>query len=762
MSKKDQFSLIKVEINENYKDQFLIELSNMNIAHLKPREEPKLKSQIEEKDPIYQKIKALRKSLNSLYNRLEITAWDLANLKVQKEKRVVFEATDLLELINHLVEEIDFYANRIIELKRYISQGIIELDKLREIQISYRVLQKLDLNVEKIYSLNQFKLRVFTTFTKNLFNLQNLFDTSEFPNFYDTFELTSDRIGFYILYPHGLENEFNARIRIIHSEEVPILKKYFTSEGINFQRIDKELNFIENLVSRYRKEQTRIVQDNLIKLAGIGEIVQNIEEYNWAERQFEKSSLDRLILKFFVPRPLKEETIQTLFQIFKDNITIESIDISKKHSMKETFSSKTKRAKDSKKSTKLEPLEIQDEVLEDESDDLREITPTVMRNFFIVRPFETITKLYGTPTYYEIDPTPIIAFTFPLLFGLMFGDIGHGIVLIISGLLGALVYRKRKGDILRLSWIIFFCGWAAFFVGFLYGEFLGHHEIEIFGNVLWDFEKNPIILPIIGSLNDPLRNILDVFYFAIIIGVFQINLGWFIQFLNYWKQKRKFLALSDSFVKILLLTGGAILLFNWGFDINSWIGPPYPILLVIIPGILLLLLKPLGKLFKISYLQEESFGGLLGEGSVEAFDTVLSVISNVASYIRLLALALAHIALLFAINAMAELIEGDSIGVEIVNIIGLTFGNIIVILLEGILVFINSLRLTFYEFFFKFYQGSGIEYFPFYLDNDYSVMKFSGEAKRDVIYEEIEREIDTKTVKEELEKAINYISRKFD
>ncbi|MHA2400146.1 MAG: V-type ATPase 116kDa subunit family protein, partial [Promethearchaeota archaeon] len=379
-----------------------------------------------------------------------------------------------------------------------------------------------------------------------------------------------------------------------------------------------------------------------------------------------------------------------------------------------------------------------------------------------VRPFETITKLYGTPTYYEIDPTPIIAFTFPLLFGLMFGDIGHGIVLIISGLLGALVYRKRKGDILRLSWIIFFCGWAAFFVGFLYGEFLGHHEIEIFGNVLWDFEKNPIILPIIGSLNDPLRNILDVFYFAIIIGVFQINLGWFIQFLNYWKQKRKFLALSDSFVKILLLTGGAILLFNWGFDINSWIGPPYPILLVIIPGILLLLLKPLGKLFKISYLQEESFGGLLGEGSVEAFDTVLSVISNVASYIRLLALALAHIALLFAINAMAELIEGDSIGVEIVNIIGLTFGNIIVILLEGILVFINSLRLTFYEFFFKFYQGSGIEYFPFYLDNDYSVMKFSGEAKRDVIYEEIEREIDTKTVKEELEKAINYISRKFD
>jgi hypothetical protein len=111
---------------------------------------------------------------------------------------------------------------------------------------------------------------------------------------------------------------------------------------------------------------------------------------------------------------------------------------------------------------------------------------------------------------------------------------------------------------------------------------------------------------------------------------------------------------------------------------------------------------------------------------------------------------------------MSELIVGNNIGVEIVNTIGLIFGNIVVILIEGILVFINSLRLTFYEFFFKFYQGSGIDYFPFYLDNDFSVMKFSVEVKRDVIYEEIEREIDTKIVKEELEKAINYISKKFD
>jgi V/A-type H+-transporting ATPase subunit I len=218
---------------------------------------------------------------------------------------------------------------------------------------------------------------------------------------------------------------------------------------------------------------------------------------------------------------------------------------------------------------------------------------------------------------------------------------------------------------------------------------------------------------------------------------------------------------SDSLIKILLLTGGTILIFGVGFDINVWISPPYPILLTVIPGLLLLLLKPFGKIFKISYLQEESVGGLIGEGSIEAFDTVLSVMSNVASYIRLLALALAHIALLTSINAMMGLIDGEGIGVEIANLIGGIFGNMIVILLEGLLVFLNTIRLHFYEFFFKFYKGSGIEFFPFYLDEDFSVLNFEVGIEKDVISEEIEKEIDIQSIKKEVEKATTYITTKF-
>ncbi|MHA1782879.1 MAG: V-type ATPase 116kDa subunit family protein, partial [Promethearchaeota archaeon] len=61
---------------------------------------------------------------------------------------------------------------------------------------------------------------------------------------------------------------------------------------------------------------------------------------------------------------------------------------------------------------------------------LRAETPRIYKHNRFIRPFETLINLYGTPSYSEVDPTPFVAITFPLIFGLMFGDIGHGIVLI--------------------------------------------------------------------------------------------------------------------------------------------------------------------------------------------------------------------------------------------------------------------------------------------------------------------------------------------
>ena len=755
-----QFTLMKAEISSNLKDRLLIELSNINAVHIKEKKKAKIKESLDDKELFLEKIKKLRENLDGLFKKLKINPADFIDLTVEKKDRAEFVANNINDLINRILEDIEFYTNRSTELNRFISKELIDLEKLKVIKTSYEYLENIALSRTGISNLNHFNFRVFTTFTKNLSNLTNLFEFSEFPNFYETFEIAEDRIGFYIFYPKDKEDEFNGRIRLIHSEEVRVMRKYLTSEGVNFTRIDGEISFRNQELSRYRKELQRIIEVNMLKFAGINEIVQNIEEYNWVDHQFESTLSNRLMLKFFVPTSKKKEIEQNLFANFKDNIVIETIDVHKAKPVFEPGLKKLGLKKGIKKGEKK--FKDKDESSEghEEKDDLRNEAPTVMKNFSIFRPFETITKMYGTPTYSEIDPTPILAFTFPILFGLMFGDIGHGLTLIIAGLIGTIVLRKRSRDTRNMAWIIFYCGIAAFFVGFLYGEYFGLHNIEIFGNVIWHLE--PITIPILNiTLFNPLDNIMSVFYFAVIIGVFHINLGWVVQFLNYWKQKKRFLALSDSLIKILLLTGGTVLILGFGFDIYGWISFPFPILLTVIPGLLLLLLKPLGKVFKISYLEEESIGGLIGEGSIEAFDTVLSVMSNVASYIRLLALALAHIALLTSINAMVGIIEGEGIGIEIIHLIGSIFGNMIVILLEGLLVFINSMRLHFYEFMSKFYQGAGIEYFPFYLDDDYSTMVFRVGAERDIISEEIEKEFEVKSGKEDINKAVDYISKKY-
>ena len=680
MTEKSSMVLFKVNINRNYKDLLLQHLSQLNLVHIKTK--PEISDIIEKDKVLLDRIKKLSQNLEFLFKNLNITEFDFQKLLFEKEERKEFEVKDIDDLLNQISSEINFYSNRVNELKKYITTINVELDKINLIHGSYLFLEKYKLTRDKLSKFNRLEFKAFTTFSKNLENIENLFEFSHFPNFFHYDFLSDERIAFFVIYPKEQEETFRERIRIIHAEEVPILKKYLLSNGINFRRIADEVKFIVSSLTKYQKELERLRDDNILLFAATNEIMQNIEEYNWASHQFEELPLNRLNLSFYVPQEKKQEIHKGLFEKFQDQITIELIDITKNRfvSLKEdknhVHSGKLPGSKKKDSSLKEEPTSHKET-----EKDLRNTAPTIMKNNFFVRPFETITKMYGVPAYSEIDPTPFLAITFPLLFGLMFGDIGHGIILIISGLIGAIVFRNKKStDFLNFCWIILYCGIGSILVGSLYGEFFGMHDIELFGTVFLHLE--PVTIPILNiTLHNPLNNIMAVFKFAVLIGVLHINLGWFIQFLNYWKQHRKFLGFTDSLVKIWLLTGGTILIFTFGFDIYVWMAPPYPILLPLLPGILLILLKPFGKFFRLSYLKEETIGGLIGEGTMESFETLLSIMSNVASYIRLLALALAHISLMVAIQAMGNLFQGEGLVSEIINIVGLIFGNVVVILL---------------------------------------------------------------------------------
>ena len=759
MVDKNVMSLCNAIINKNYKDALLNELSKINNVHIKSKQVDQDRRSSEEKDQELGVIKKLRQNLNNLFHKLKINELDFQNLqKVKNNEKLAFNVIDLHDLIKVVEEEINFYANRINELDKYIAKAEIELENIQVIKTSYTFLEQFNLNRDSLVDFTELSFKVFTTFTKNMETFKSLFEFSSFPNIHQTDELfpnvykLEDRTVFYIIYPKEKELELKERLKLIFAEEVPILKKYLTPDGINFTRINSEIEIIKDTLLKYNKERERLREQNIYKFAAINEIVQNVEEYHWADQQFENLTSDRVLLRFFIPTFRKKEIEKDLLNYFKNKIMIETIDIPKYQNLKTREITKPdykqfKSIEETKESSKEESKEK----------DLRLNTPTIMKNKWFIRPFETLTKMYGTPAYSEVDPTPFLALTFPLLFGLMFGDIGHGMVLMISGILGAIIFRKKKG-LRNFSWIIFYCGIGAAFSGFLYGEFFGSEKF--FGIEL---KRVSFFLPLLGPVNlyDPIHNIMAVFMFTLFIGVVHINLGWVIQFINYWKQKKRFLAITDSLIKIGFITGGAILIFQYGINIQRWLTFPYPILMVIIPGILLIILKPVGGLIGISYLKQHSFGALMGEGTVETFETALSVLSNVASYIRLLALALVHIALMIAIQTMINLIQGEGVLLEVLRLVGLIFGNIVVILLEGILAFINAIRLHFYEFFFKFYQGSGTEFFPFYLDNNYSIILFKKEFGKDIISEEIEKEIETRTIKEDVEEAIQIIEKQF-
>ncbi|MDY0020463.1 MAG: V-type ATPase 116kDa subunit family protein, partial [Anaerolineae bacterium] len=103
--------------------------------------------------------------------------------------------------------------------------------------------------------------------------------------------------------------------------------------------------------------------------------------------------------------------------------------------------------------------------------------PITFANPRLIRPFQGLVTNYGYPRYGELDPTPILALTFPLVFGIMFGDVGHGLILLLAGLLLASGRVKALRGAAGFGGVIMACGAAAMAFGFLYGSLFGFEEL---------------------------------------------------------------------------------------------------------------------------------------------------------------------------------------------------------------------------------------------------------------------------------------------
>jgi V/A-type H+/Na+-transporting ATPase subunit I len=329
--------------------------------------------------------------------------------------------------------------------------------------------------------------------------------------------------------------------------------------------------------------------------------------------------------------------------------------------------------------------------------------PTMVSHNRFVRPFEEITKLYGLPHYDELDPTPIIAITFPLIFGLMFGDIGHGLLLLIGGLILGMLIKKGQA-IKNVCWILAACGVGAIIAGVLFGEFFG---IQVF-SPLW-FSPFPQLSGLGTASTD---NVLMFLIFSLFVGVIQIVSGLVLELVDYLFKHNVVDAVLTSVPKIAFYVGAVYLVAVYKLDFAAWFRGP--ILLAIVPFVVLVFAKPITLSFaKFSGGAAKNGENSFGQRVFESGDLITRLLSNTISYTRILALLMAHWALILVVYTVAGLIGSASILTLILSGIIIVAGNIFVLALEGLIVFIHTMRLHFYEWFSKFYLGTGTPFTPF-------------------------------------------------
>ena len=315
-------------------------------------------------------------------------------------------------------------------------------------------------------------------------------------------------------------------------------------------------------------------------------------------------------------------------------------------------------------------------IVEDNHTSLTTKPPTKLKNLKIFKPFEMYIKMYGTPAYNEIDPTFFVAITYSLLFGMMFGDVGQGICLILGG---ALIYKLKKSN---LAAIIASAGIFSTIFGFVYGSFFG------FENVIHHLWLNPM------------ENVMTVLLAAVAFGVCLIVIAMILNIINGIKSK--------DMERVLFDTNGVAGLVFYVAAISCIVltakGEALPATIILV----MFFKEPLAHIIeKKPDILPDSKVMFFVESFFELFEVLLSYLTNTISFLRVGAFALSHVAMMGVVMLLGKAESADP------NILIIVLGNVFVAGMEGLIVGIQVLRLEYYEMFSRFYKGTGKEFKPF-------------------------------------------------
>jgi len=310
--------------------------------------------------------------------------------------------------------------------------------------------------------------------------------------------------------------------------------------------------------------------------------------------------------------------------------------------------------------------------------------PTLLNPVKVEQPFRPLVQNYGTTPYGDLDPTVFTVVSFVIMFGIMFGDVGHGLVLV---LLSLWLRRRRRGRFaaFRSLWMIpFAAGLAGMLFGLLYGEAFGPTGLV---PTLW-----------LNPLDEPVTLLLV----GVAIGAVLLTISYLLGIVNRWRRGgfREALLAQFGVAGLMVFVGGLLLA-----------GGVYTEILVlevsgtVVAGIGLVLLA-------IGLVLEAGRGAAaMTQAGVEFFDAVVRLFSNLVSFTRLAAFGLMHAALGLVVFEAASALWGGPVGIVLATLV-FVGGNAVTFALEALVTGVQALRLEYYELYSRIFSGEGHAFAP--------------------------------------------------
>ncbi len=571
-----------------------------------------------------------------------------AGMKLQLVDIADFEVS--LKEINDYVNYINYKMGLLLEKKQDILNRITKHQKAQE-NIGHFI--GLDLNLAEIFACKYIKVR-FGKLPKESFEKLNASGEDPYMLF---FPCTVDEKACWGVYFAPLENiaEVDRKFAGLYFErmwlnqisgtpetELEIIKGLIADTNAELENINRKIESFW----KTQKDQCLRFYTKLEEMNTYFTIKNYVSKYN-----------ESFILVGWIPQEEEENFAHQLSDVYGIEFSIERADNEEKHS-----------------------------------------PPVKLKNNRFSRPFESFVEMYGLPSYNEIDPTVIVSVLYTLLFGIMFGDFGQGIVLSV---VGAVMWRLKK---MMLGRILIRCGFAASVFGLIYGAVFGlEHVLDPMYKALFNLDEKPV------DVLEP-KTVMTIIILAVILGAGIIILSMILNIYSSLRRRNYENALFGQngvagliFYGSLVAAGGTM---AQGVNVVSL---PYVLGLMVLPAVLIFFKEPLGKLLsRAPDWKPKKWGEYMVQNGFELFEIMLSYVTNTMSFLRVGAYVLVHAGMMMVVFTIAQIMPGGVVGYTLMAV----FGNVFVIALEGLLVGIQVLRLNFYELFSRFFEGQGRPFAP--------------------------------------------------